>query len=183
MADITHSTRTSVRPYRSRGGTFDERHFQPSTIAASSALIRYGDIVQFDVNVATANHRIVKSSTMANAPAVLSSAFIGIAMEADESSVSSAAPNPGNLLVCVAGANTEFLFPTKSVTASSHVGRRTQTAYDSTNKFFYLNLASTHTDSSNTVVVTEVPNAGDTNGFVVAKFLSTSLARIVSGAF
>ena len=182
MADITHSTRTTPRPYRSRLGTYDLRAFQPST-CESSAKIAYGDVVQFDVNVASANHRIVKASTMANAPAVLSSALLGIAVEADGSSVSSVSPNPGTLLVCCGKSQTEFLWPTKSVTASSHATLRKQIAYDTTNSMFYLNLASTSSDSSNSVVITEVPNAGDTNGFVVAKFLSTSLARVVSGAF
>jgi hypothetical protein len=145
----------------------------------------YGDIVQFDVNVASANHRIVKFLTMANAPAVLSSAFIGIAVEAEpaNSSISSVSPSPYTILVCVANAQTEFIFPSKSVTASSLIGLRKQTAYDTTNSMFYCNVASTSGDSSNTLVITEVPNAGDTNGFVVAKFLSTAVARIVSPAF
>lgn len=182
MADITLSTGTKPKPYRSRLGTYDLRAFQPST-TVSSAKIVFGDIVQFDVNVASANHRIVKSSTMANAPAVLSSAFIGIAMEDDLSSVTASQPNPGKILVCVANPQTEFLFATKSVTASSHVGLRSQTAYDSTLSIFYINLASTATDASNTVVITDVQNPGDTNGYVMAKFLSTALARVISGAF
>lgn len=181
LAQITASTRTTPRPYRARGGTFDLRSFQPST-TLSTAKIVYGDVVQFDVNVATANHRIVKSSTMANVPNVLSTAFLGLAVEADGSSVSATSPGNLNVVVCVADKNTEFLWPTKVVTASSMVGKRAAIGYDSTNSMFYCDQAnSTAGDAS--LVITEVPNAGDTNGYVVAKFLSTAVARLISAAY
>lgn len=188
MAQITHSTRTTPQPYRSRGGTFDLRTFQPSTIASgSTAKIAYGDIVQFDVNVATANHRIVKSSTMANVPNVLSTAFLGLAVEADASSVSATSPGGEDqkVLVCCATKDTEFKFPTKaagSAHASSKVGARCALAYDSTLSMFYADLGnSTAGDAS--LVITEVIDAGTTNGYVAAKFLSTAVARLISAAY
>ena len=184
MAQITHSTRTKPQPYRSRGGTFDLRALQPST-TVSSAVIAYGDVVQFDVNVATANHRIVKSSTMANVPNVLSTAFLGIAVEADGSTVSANAPADINVVVCIANKDTEFKFPTKlagSAHASSKVGVRAALAYDSTLSMFYADPGnSTAGDAS--LVITEIIDPGTTNGFVAAKFLSTAVARLVSAAF
>lgn len=188
MASITHSTRTTPQPYRVRGGTYDQRTFQTSTIlAGSTALIRYGDVVQFDVNVATANHRIVKSSTMANVPNVLSTAFLGLAVEADASSVSADSPGGEDqkVLVCIATKDTEFKWPTKLAGAnhvSSLVGQRKAIGYDSTLGMFYCDAGnSTAGDAS--LVITDLIDAGTTNGFVVAKFLSTATARLISGAF
>lgn len=185
MAQYTHSTRTTVRPYMHRGGgSPDVRAFQPST-CLSSAVIVYGDVVQLDVNVSSANHRIVKSSTMANVPNVLSTAFLGIAAEADGSSVSASSPSDGKVLVYVANAQAEFLWPTKAsgtVHASSLVGLRKAIAYDSTLSMFYCDVGnSTAGDAS--LVITEVPDPGTSNGFVVAKFLSTAVARLISAAY
>jgi hypothetical protein len=183
LAQITHSTRTKPLPYRSRGGTFDLRAFQPST-GISTATIAFGDVVQFDVNVATANHRIVKSSTMANAPNVLSTAFLGVAVEDDSVTIGQTVRSH-QVVVCIANKDTEFKFPTKlagTAHESSLVGKRSAIAYDSTNGMFYADTAnSTAGDAS--LVITEVIDAGTTNGFVAAKFLSTAVARLVSAAY
>ena len=183
MAQITHSTRTKPTPWRSRGGTFDLRAFQPST-GVSTATIAYGDVVQFDVNVATANHRIVKSSTMANVPNVLSTAFLGIAVEDDPVTIGQTV-REHQVLVCVADKDTEFKFPTKlagTAHLSSLVGTRRAIGYDSTLGMFYADAGnSTAGDAS--LVITEVIDAGTTNGYVAAKFLSTAVARLVSAAY
>lgn len=183
MASITHSTRTKVTPHRSRGGTFDLRAFQAST-GISTASIAYGDVVQFDVNEATANYRIVKSSTMANVPNVLSTAFLGVAVEADPNTIGQTV-REDKILVCVANKDTEFKFPTKlagTAHESSLVGRRKAIGYDSTLGMFYCDSGnSTAGDAS--LVITEVIDPGTTNGYVAAKFLSTAVARLVSAAF
>jgi len=187
LADKTNSTRTKPRPYRSRRGTYQFRSFQTST-SESSAIIAVGDVVQFDVNVATATARIVKSSTMANVPNVLSTAFLGVAVEADTSTVSSAAPGANTqgskVLICLADKDTEFLFPTKSsICESTIIGKRYALAYDSTLSMFYVDIGnSTAGDAS--VVCTDVPEPGaDANNPVVVKFLSTAVARLISAAF
>lgn len=185
MASITHSTRTKPTPYRKRNGTFDLREFQPST-GISTATITYGDVVQFDVNVASANHRIVKSSTMATVPDVLSTAFLGIAMEDDSVTIGQTVRSH-KVLVCMADKDTEFKWPTKlsgTAHASSIVGLRASVGYDSTLGMFYANpagAASTAGDGS--LIVTEVIDAGTTNGYVAAKFLSTAVARLISAAY
>lgn len=188
MASITHSTRTKPQPFRSRGGTFDLRAFPESTCVSSAAIV-YGDVVQFDVNVATANHRIVKSSTMANVPNVLSTAFLGIAVEGsvDVGSTIAAGSQGGGskLVICVANKDTEFKFPTKlagSAHLSSLVGTRRALAYDSTLGMFYAD-ADNSTAGDASLVITEVIDAGTTNGYVAAKFLSTAVARLVSAAY
>ena len=183
MASITHSTRTKVTPYRSRGGTFDLRAFTPST-GISTATIAYGDVVQFDVNVATANHRIVKASSMANVPNVISTALVGVAVEADANTIGDTVPT-NQILICIGNKDTEFKFPTKLAGAShesSLVGRRKAIGYDSTLSMFYMDSANS-TAGDATLIVTEVIDAGTTNGYVAAKFISTNVARLVSAAF
>ena len=188
MAQLSNSTRSTPRPYRARGGTFDLRAFTEST-CISTAIIKYGDVVQFDVNVATANHRIVKASTMANVPNVISTALVGLAVEgsADVGSTIAAGSEGGGskLVICVATKDTEFVWPTKlagSAHVSSLVGTRRAVGYDSTLGMFYLD-AGNSTAGDATQIVTEVLDPGTTNGLVVTKFISTNVARLISGAF
>ena len=185
MAQLSNSTRSTPRPYRARGGTFDLRAFTEST-CISTAIIKYGDVVQFDVNVATANHRIVKSSTMANVPNVLSTVLLGIAVEDDASSVSADSPGGTDqkVLICIANKDTEFKFPTKlagTAHLSSLVGKRSGLSYDSTLGMFYADTANS-TAGDGMLVITDVLDAGTSNGFVAAKFISTNVSRLVSGA-
>jgi len=194
LADKTNSSRTTPRPYRVRGGfDFSFLRFEEST-AISTATIRYGDVVQFDVNVGSAAHRIVKSSTMANVPNVLSTAFLGIAVETStsdgsttgllSSGVGIAGANSKTILVCAAGGHTEFLFPTKSsVVTSTCIGTRRAIGYDSTLSMFYVDIGNS-TAGDATVIITEVPEPGnDANNPVVVKFVSTNTARLVASAF
>lgn len=183
--DLTNSTRTCPRPYRSRKADYSLGSFEPST-CVSTALIRYGDVVQFDVNVSSNNFRIVKSSTMANVPNVLSSAFLGIAVDADASDGSTLGQGTKQKVTVVLADNqTEFLWPTKATVAqhqSTLVNTRRAIGYDSTLGMFYCDVAnSTAGDAS--LLVTDVIDPGSSNGQVVAKFLSTAVARYVSGAF
>lgn len=183
--DLTNSTRTCPRPYRSRRGDYQIAHYEPST-AASTALIKYGDVVQFDVNVSSNSFRIVKSSTMATAPTVLSSVFLGIALAADDSDGSTTTQGSKNKIpVCIANADTEILFPSKATVAqhtSTLVNTRRTLGYDSTLGMFYLDLANSSAGDAS-LVVTDVIDPGSSNGQVLARFLSTSVARVVSGAF
>lgn len=183
--DLTNSSRTTPRPYKSRRGDFWIQNFEPST-CVSTAKIAYGDVVQFDVNTSSNNFRIVKSSTMANAPNVVSSAFLGIALGADDSDGSTT--NQGNknkIPVCIADPATEILFPTKATVAqhaSTLVNTRRALAYDSTLSMFYCDVANSSAADA-TVVITDVLDPGSSNGQVLAKFLSTAVARYVSAAF
>jgi len=185
MAQLNHSTRTTIRPYRTTRGSFRLEYFQPST-TVSSGVIAYGDVVQFDVNVATANHRIVKASTMANVPNVISTALIGIAAEADASSVSATSPNPGLLGVYVAEKDAEFVFPTKlagTAHLSSLLGTRRAVGYDSTNSMFYLDVGNSTAGDATVIVTGLVSDEGTTNGLVRGRFISTNVSRLISGAF
>lgn len=187
MAEVTLSASDKARFYRSRKGGQTIWHFTEST-CLSSAKIMVGDVVQFDVNVSTANSRIVKSSTMANVPNVISTAFLGIAIE-DSTAFGNAGPTataPGRSIpVLLADSQTEFRFVTKSagtVLTSTLVGSRRAIAYDSTLSIFYCDLGNS-TAGDATVLITECLDPGTTNGAVAAKFNSTNVARFVSGAF
>jgi hypothetical protein len=185
MAQLNHSTRSTPEPNRTLRGSFRLEYFQTST-CISTATIAYGDVVQFDVNVATANHRIVKASTMANVPNVISTAIVGIAAEADESSVSAGSPGVGKIGVYVAERDSEFIFPSKTAGAaydSSLVGLRKAIGYDSTNSMFYVDNGNS-TAGDATLIITGLGNdAGTTNGLLIGKFISTNVARLISGAF
>lgn len=187
MADNTLSSLSVAYPYRSRYGTYQFMDFEEST-GVSTAAIRYGDVVQFDVNQATANHRVVKSSTMANAPNVVSTAFLGIAVETStgigSNGATSGVGTNKKLKVCLATSQTEFWFPTKSSAVTSTViNTRRALAYDSTLGIFYVDIGNSTAGDAG-VVITEVPNPGtDANNPVIAKFLSTGVARLISGAF
>ena len=182
MADKTNSTRTVPYAYRSAYGTFQLRDFEQST-ALSTAIIRVGDVVGFDPNVSTATGRLRKCSTMANVPNILSTgSWLGLAMEAGDSSVSATAPSTNKLKVCLATANTEFWFPTKSsAVTSTCVGVSKALGYDSTLGMFYVDMGNS-TAGDVTVVITEVPEPGtDANNPVIVKFLSSVVSRLVNG--
>lgn len=185
MAEITNSTRTTPRPWNTHLSTPLLKSF-PCSTGLSSATIAYGDVVQFDVNVSSQNFRIVKSSTMANVPNVLSSAVLGIALEADSAGTMSASALGGNVLVCCAVPQQEYTFPTKAagtVFQSTLINTRRAIGYDSTLSMFYADLGnSTAGDAS--LIITGLRDAeGTTNGAVIAKFLSTGVARLISSAF
>jgi len=177
MAQLTNSSRTTPRPYRSRKGDYTIWSFDPST-AISTAAIRYGDVVQFDVN--TVSGKIVKSSTMANVPNVISTALLGIAL-ADSTAAGSSATTE-KIQVCLADSQTEFLWPTKQAGAdhgSSLVGLRKAIGYDSTLGMFYLDMANS-TAGDATLIITECIDPGTSNGMYAAKFNSTNVARFVA---
>lgn len=185
--DLTNSTRTTPRPYRSRSADYQVFAFEAST-CVSTSLIKYGDVVQYDVNVSSNNFRIVKSSTMANVPNVLSSAFLGIALDNDTSDGSTTGLGTSarqKLTVCLATPNTEFVWPTKATVAqhaSTLINTRRAIGYDSTLSMFYCDVANS-TAGDATLVITDVLDPGSSNGQVVAKFLSTATARFISAAF
>ena len=183
MAQLTNSTRTTPRPYRSRKGDFTVWTFDAST-AISTAVIKYGDVVQFDVNVTTHFNKIVKSSTMANVPNVISTALLGVALSGGTGDGSTTAGQgyPEKIQVCLADNATEFLWPTKQAGAdhgSSLVGLRKAIGYDSTLGMFYLDTGNS-TAGDATLIVTECIDPGTTNGMYAAKFNSTNVARFVA---
>lgn len=186
MAQITLSSRATPSPYRSDKGDFRISAFQPST-AASTAGIAFGDVVVFDQNTSTANHRVTRLSTITGGGGrILSTAVIGIAVEAESSSPSASAANASKVLVASAGQHTEFKFASKltgAQHASSIVGTRMPLGYDSTLGIVYVDVANSSAGDASVIVTELLSDEGTTNGFVAAKFISTQVARLISGAF
>ncbi len=173
MADITLSSRTAIRPYRSRTGS--PRIITPpvASTRASTAAITPGVVVQFDLT-STSTHKVIRCSSGATLAGLLSTTIAGVAAAAD--------PNDGSvdpkIAVWAADQNTEFIFPTKIAgTASTLVGTPLSLAWDSTLSIHFL-FPSTGAGSES-VWVTDVPVPGDTNGYVVGKFFSTRVSPAV----
>jgi hypothetical protein len=177
LADITLSSRTMIRPYLSRAG-------QPLTLTrdastcASTATIKVGQVVQFDIVSETASHRLVRASTAAGHPN-LSTNIAGIAAASDASDGSTLSGEGARpLTFWAADPNTEFLFPTKIPgTASTLIGTNLALGYDSTLSIHY--VMSNSTAGNQRVAITDVINPGDTNGLVVGRFLSTAVSPAV----
>ena len=174
MSDITLSSRTTVRPYRSRTGS--PRIFTPPTAStrASTAAITAGVVVQFDLT-STSNHKIIRCSSVV-ASAIQSTTIAGVAAQG-ESSLVDAATDP-KLAVWAADQNTEFIFPTKIAgTASSLVGTPLSLCWDSTLSIHYAMASSSA--GTEAIWCTDVINPGDTNGYIVGKFFSTRVSPAV----
>ncbi len=170
MADITLSSRTIIRPYRTRTGSPRVQAVPVASTAASTARIVMGQVVQTDAT-STSNHKIIRCSTASGHPN-LSTQIVGIAAQSDDGTVTD---QP--ISVWMADGDTEFLFPTKIAgTGSSLVGTALALGYDSTLTIHYLAANSTAGDLR--VWVTDVIGAGDTNGYVVGKFFSTAVAPL-----
>lgn len=178
------SSRTKPYPYRSAYGTYQIGWFQEST-TVSTSVIAVGDVCQLDENVSTGNHRVRKTSTLTNVPNALSTSFVGVAVSVPfdpASSVSATAPGSTAqsryVGVALATPQTEFWFLTKSSgIVSTVIGQRKALAYDSTLGIHYVDLGnSTAADAG--VIVTAVEGDGtDTNNPVIARFISTGVAR------
>lgn len=176
--DITLSSRTTVRPYRPEHASHVIRHFQPSTNAGSSNRIKYGDVVQFDVNTASNSFRIVKEST-GSSGAVLSTATVGIALAGDDSDGSTLGLATRQTIPVALGlTSAEFLFPGK-VTVAQHastaINTDRQLQYDSTLEIFVISFTES-TAAAQFVRITDVLDPGSSNGYFVGRFRSTCIS-------
>jgi len=159
MADITLSSGSHVKPYRTPWGAFHVRHYEVST-GVSSAAIQVGRIVTLDAS--TNGHR-VKAST-----AVGAFNTVGIAGEA----LSTATVGVTTVPVYEANPLQEFSAYTKGgALVDTLVGSARTLQFDSTLNIHWVdNAASTAAD--NRVLVTQLlDNIGDTGGRVAFRFL------------
>lgn len=171
MADITLSSGSIARPYRTPWGAFNTRTFGVST-GVSSATIHAGRPVTLDYTEAgnTTNAAFVKASTADNT-------FYLAGIAAEQASGSTAvAGTPISVWECNPMA--EFQAHTKGAAlASSQVGLTKKLAWDSTLNIAFVDLtASTATDHR--VVVTQlIDAAGDTGGRVAFRFISDARSQ------
>jgi hypothetical protein len=191
MADWTIGVGSNPSHGRSRFGAATPaiQYFQEST-AASTAVIKVGDIVSRDTTVSTGGVRIRRAyAAGGNGSNLLAIGqnIVGIAAEASTSDGSNSglvdpAANPGAVVnrkigVFVAEPGADFLiYQTNGIAASSNNGEDFAVRYDSTNHVFLLDSTNS-TAALVTVTQTAVPEAsdGDTNGPVYVKFLSSNV--------
>lgn len=178
MADVALSSRSTIRPYRARSGSYQTKAYEFST-SVSTSLIGYGQVVSFDL-VSSATHRIVRCSTSAGQTPILSTSIAGISAEADTSDGSTAGLGPNRKgIIFLADSATEFLVPTKLVIASTCVGLNYELSWDSTLSIHHVSANSTAGDCVFTVTDTVPGTLGDTGGAFVGRFLSTATSPIV----
>jgi hypothetical protein len=173
MAQISLSSNTTIRPYRSRAGSPAIMTFQGASTAASTSPIRVGQVVSFDLT-STSSHRIIRCSS--GPTAILSTSIAGIA--AGEFFPAAGTGSSGTVSVWIADGKTEFLFPTKIAgTTPALLGSLMDLSYDSSLAIHF--LASNSTVAEQRVRVTEVIGVGDTNGYVAGVFLSSACSPAV----
>lgn len=197
MADWTINSGSNPSHYRSRGGAATPliRYFQEST-AASTAVIKLGDIVSNDTVVTTGGFRIVRAPFNGGNGANLlnTTNVVGIASEASGSDGSTTGLTNGStnqagarmIGVFVAEAGVEYkgyLIGNDNVSGSSLIGSLKAIRYDSTNHIYGVD-SSNSTAALASVVIIDVPQetVGDTNGPVIFKFQSSWVSAAVRDA-
>lgn len=198
MADWTINADSNPRHGKTRKGAATPviQYFQESS-AASTAVIKYGDIVSQDTTVSTGGFRIRRAyaggGNGANLLAI-GQHIVGVAAEGstsdgnsslvDGSSAAPGAPLNRQIGVFAAEPGVEyigFLIGNLPVSASSLVGAQRCIRYDSTNHIFGVDSTNS-TAALMTVTITGVVEGtnGDTNGPVYFKFLSSNVSEAVS---
>lgn len=173
MAQISLSSNTGVSPWRTRTGSPRIMTLQGASTAASTATIKVGNVVQFDVT-STSLHRLVRAST--GVTAIVSTTIAGVA--AGAFSPDGASASTASISVWVADGNTEFKFPTKIAgTTPELLGTLMSLEFDSSLAIHYLRANSTAADQR--VRITQVIDAGDTNGYVAGVFISSACSPAV----
>ena len=194
-----NSSGTIMRPYRSPWGSFQIRHFQESTCAAT-AVIKAGNIVTNNTVVTTGTFRIVRAladgGTGANLlDSTITDGYLGIALADSTSDGSTTALGldgvyTGTRMIPVAvfDGGTEFLGYFKTavtagadVAASSLIGKTRAIIFDSTLQNYFID--STNSTAANvTCVITDIPSGevGSCGGSpVLFKLLSTNVHKAV----
>lgn len=173
MAQISLSSNTVIRPYRTRTGSPRIATFQGASTAASTAVIRVGQVVSFDLT-STSSHRLIRCSSAA--AGILSTSIAGIAAAGFSPALGSG--SSASIPIWAADGETEFIFPTKiSGTTPALLGSIMGLDYDSTLAIHHLAINSTAADQR--VRITEVIDVGDTNGYVAGVFISSACSPAV----
>jgi hypothetical protein len=178
MADYTLSSRDRIRPYRSRAGS-PRTVTKDASTSVSTSLIALGDVVQFDAT-STATHRVVRSST-GTLGGILSTNYVGVAAQADASDGSTTGLGEGKrpISIWAADPQTEFKFPAEGTLAATLVNAARALKWDSTLGIHVVALGNS-TAAVLPVVITEVFNVGDTNGYVAGRFAAAAVAPSIA---
>lgn len=163
MADLTLSSGSICRPYRSPWGNFPTRSMTCST-GISSAAIRVGRRVTLDWTGSTTAGKVLPSTAVNH--------FMLVGIAAQEVSGSTAVTN-SEVSVWEANPAIEFRANTKGANlASSHIGLRKKLMLDSTLNIEYVDLTASTNGDWRVVVTGLIDNEGDSGGAVSFRFLS-----------
>lgn len=192
MADWTIGTGSYITHGRARsgGGTPSIQYFQEST-AASTAVIKIGDVVVRDTVVTTGGLRVRRGASSGGNGAnllLIGQTIVGIASEGstsdgstaglvDPSSAAPGTPIKRKIGVFVAEPDCEYIaYLSAGASASSNNGDNFAVRYDSTNHVYMVDSTNS-TAALVTVKQTGIPEGteGDTNGPVYFKFLSSNV--------
>ena len=192
MADWTIGTGSYITHGRARsgGGTPSIQYFQEST-AASTAVIKIGDVVVRDTVVTTGGLRVRRGASSGGNGAnllLIGQTIVGIASEGstsdgstaglvDPSSAAPGTPIKRKIGVFVAEPDCEYVgYLSAGASASSNNGDNFAVRYDSTNHVYMVDSTNS-TAALVTVKQTGIPEGteGDTNGPVYFKFLSSNV--------
>lgn len=192
MADWTIGTGSYLQHGRSRSGAGAAavRYFQEST-AASTAVIKIGDVVVRDTVVTTGGFRISRGASSGGNSAnllLIGQTIVGIAAEGSTSDgstsglVDTSSGAAGRVInkkigVYVAESDCEFLgYLSAGASRSSNNGDNFAVRYDSTNHVYMVDSTNS-TAALVTVKQTGIPEGteGDTNGPIYFKFLSSNV--------
>jgi hypothetical protein len=183
MADVTHSSRSYIKAYRSRYGTPPTNSYPEST-AASTAVIGFGQVVMYDATDG-ATHRIVRCSTAAGAAPILATNIVGVSAgggsTTEAGSSNSLDSESRKLSVWEAAPDVEYLFPTKVVIASTLVNTGLELSWDSTLGIHHVSANSTAGDLLVRVTGVIPGTVGDTGGYLIGRFFSSVVAPSISG--
>lgn len=196
MADYTIGTGSNPYHGRSRKGAATPSivYFQEST-AASTAVIKAGDIVSRDTTVSTGGFRIRRAYAGGGDGAnllAIAQHIVGVAAEGSTSDGSGTGLSSGTggtplnrqIGVFAADPETEFvgyLIGDAAVSRSSLIGAQRSVRYDSTNHIFGIDSTNS-TVALRTVTITGIPDGTEdsTNGPVYFKFLSSNVDEAVA---
>lgn len=194
MADWTIGTGSNPSHGRTRGGAATPliRYFVEST-AASTAVIKYGDIVALDTVVSTGGPRVVRAPAGGGGGSnlLLTNALVGVAAEGSTSDGSTTGLVAGGTAgprgqrqigVYAAEPGAEYLgYLSAGASHSTQIGTQKAVRYDSTNHVYLIDSTNS-TAALAFVTITDIPDGyvGDTNGPVYFKFLSSNISAVVA---
>jgi hypothetical protein len=164
MAEISLSSGSIVRPYRSPWGAFPTRSM-PISSGVSSLAINLGQLVISDTRTSTCEHRIKASIVSGEAN------ICGIAAEGISGST---AAMDTEISVWEANPLVEFRANTKGgALVSSIVGSARTLAWDSTLKINYVDVGASTAGDQRVLVTDIIDSLGDTGGAVAFRFLAS----------
>ena len=173
MADLTLSSGSFCRPFRSPWGAFPTVTKTTSTGISSNA-IRLGALMKLDDRTSTTTHRVCPTST------TIDQLLVGIAAQTISGS---SAANFTEIAIWDANPLVEFKAVTKGATLlSAQVGTGAALAWDSTLNILYVDLGNSSAGDARVLITDLIDNVGDSGGYVAFRFMTESRESTVASS-